>query len=312
MSSSSRLLLGLLLVASAAGLSPITARPATPVVRHAPVVVLAKKGGKGGKGAAGGRGFAAAPAPVAAPSAPDAAGQPAPAAPAATREERVDKVLRDAGIAPTSAAAPGAAPPDLLTDPLARIPKQGQELLERFFGGGAILFGTVFLASGIAVSVEALCKVRLGHVRGHICEPPASAAVDTLANRLPTRPRHACTHASPRLASSLPQVLGTPLPAAVDSLLVDVVEPLLTPSILILFGEAVAERRLRDVDERDVGERRRREMSARDVAAMRPRGGREGNGASPPPRPARLPPLRLLDLARAAQAAAVLVRVGER
>ncbi|EOD19135.1 hypothetical protein EMIHUDRAFT_444998, partial [Emiliania huxleyi CCMP1516] len=190
MSSSSRPLLGLLLVASAAGLSPITARPATPVVRHAPVVVLAKKGGKG---AAGGRGFAAAPAPVAAPSAPDAAGQPAPAAPAPTREERVDKVLRDAGIAPTSAAAPGAAPPDLLSDPLARIPKQGQELLERFFGGGAILFGTVFLASGIAVSVEALCKV-----------------------------------------------LGTPLPAAVDSLLVDVVEPLLTPSILILFGFSIS------------------------------------------------------------------------
>jgi len=200
MSSSSRPLLGLLLVASAAGLSPITARPATPVVRHAPVVVLAKKGGKG---AAGGRGFAAAPAPVAAPSAPDAAGQPAPAAPAATREERVDKVLRDAGIAPTSAAAPGAAPPDLLSDPLARIPKQGQELLERFFGGGAILFGTVFLASGIAVSVEALCKVRLGHVR------------DTSANRLrrllSTLSRTACRHVRDMPAHTL--LHGSPPPS---------------------------------------------------------------------------------------------------
>jgi len=35
-------------------------------------------------------------------------------------------------------------------------------------------------------------------------------------------------------------VLGTPLPAAVDSLLVDVVEPLLTPSILILFGFSIS------------------------------------------------------------------------
>ena len=44
------------------------------------------------------------------------------------------------------------------TDPLSKIPKKGQELLERFFGGGALVFGSAFLISGIAVSVEALCK----------------------------------------------------------------------------------------------------------------------------------------------------------
>jgi len=140
---------------------------------------------------------------VAAPSAPDAAGQPAPAAPAATREERVDKVLRDAGIAPTSAAAPGAAPPDLLSDPLARIPKQGQELLERFFGGGAILFGTVFLASGIAVSVEALCKVRLGHVW--------ATSANGLRRLLSTLSRTACRHVRDMPAHTL--LHGSPPPS---------------------------------------------------------------------------------------------------
>ena len=44
-------------------------------------------------------------------------------------------------------------------DPLSKIPKAGQELLERFFGGGAIVFGTAFILSGIAVAVEAVCKV---------------------------------------------------------------------------------------------------------------------------------------------------------
>ncbi|KOO24789.1 hypothetical protein Ctob_008511 [Chrysochromulina tobinii] len=73
-------------------------------------------------------------------------------------------------------------------DPLSRIPKAGQELLERFFGGGAIVFGSTFILSGIAVSVEAVCKV-----------------------------------------------LDKPLPTAVDEVLVQYIEPCLTPSILILF-----------------------------------------------------------------------------
>mmetsp|Transcript_30812 Transcript_30812/g.76922 ORF Transcript_30812/g.76922 Transcript_30812/m.76922 type:complete len:218 (+) Transcript_30812:27-680(+) len=71
-------------------------------------------------------------------------------------EERVAKVLRDAGLSNTGGFAAGPAQP---ADPLARIPKKGQELLERFFAGGALLFGSVFLTSGICVSVEALCKV---------------------------------------------------------------------------------------------------------------------------------------------------------
>ena len=87
-------------------------------------------------------------------------------------------------------------------------------------------------------------------------------------------------------------MLGTPLPAAVDSLLVDVVEPLLTPSILILFGEAVAERRLRDVGERDVGardvgERCRREMSPR----CDREGAERGTGRALPLDPPACPPL---------------------
>jgi len=44
-------------------------------------------------------------------------------------------------------------------DPLSRIPKAGQELLERFFGGGALVFGSAFILSGLAVAVEAIAKV---------------------------------------------------------------------------------------------------------------------------------------------------------
>lgn len=76
----------------------------------------------------------------------------------ASRAERVDSVLRARGITPSSDSVPQRKP-DAPLDPLARIPKSGQALLERFFGGGAILTGTVFITSGIAVSVEALCKV---------------------------------------------------------------------------------------------------------------------------------------------------------
>ncbi|KAL3910150.1 MAG: hypothetical protein SGPRY_009163 [Prymnesium sp.] len=75
--------------------------------------------------------------------------------PSAPVEDRVAEVLRSAGISDTG----GFTSSPQSGDPLSKIPKKGQELLERFFAGGAILFGCVFLASGIAVSVEALCKV---------------------------------------------------------------------------------------------------------------------------------------------------------
>ena len=80
---------------------------------------------------------------------------------AETQQQRVDRVLRDAGLAPIGAGDPpletggGDAP----ADPLARIPKKGQELLEKVFSGGALASGGVLLVSGIGVGVEAVCKV---------------------------------------------------------------------------------------------------------------------------------------------------------
>lgn len=106
-------------------------------------------------------------------------------------EERVASVLRNAGIMDTDVAA--SAKPGQPPDPLSRIPKQGQELLERFFTSGAVLFGSIFLISGISVSVEAFCKV-----------------------------------------------LGSPLPVAIDEVLVQYVEPALTPSVLILFAFSIS------------------------------------------------------------------------
>ncbi len=93
--------------------------------------------------------------------APAAATLPAAAAGVAgTQQQRVDRVLRDAGISPTDDApretADGGAGP---ADPLARIPKRGQDLLEKVFSGGALASGGVLLVSGIGVGVEAVCKV---------------------------------------------------------------------------------------------------------------------------------------------------------
>jgi len=73
-------------------------------------------------------------------------------------DARLDDVLRNAGITQVSDDTPsagGAGP----MDPLSRIPKKGQELLERFFGGGALVFGSAFLISGLSVALEAICKV---------------------------------------------------------------------------------------------------------------------------------------------------------
>ena len=122
------------------------------------------------------------------PSSPPAASSvpPVRTSSAAPLEDRLDAVLRDAGVAPAQSdmvdSMKGSA------DPLSKIPKAGQELLERFFGGGAIVFGSAFLLSGLAVSIEAVCKVT-----------------------------------------------GNSLPTAIDEVLVQYIEPAMTPSILILF-----------------------------------------------------------------------------
>jgi hypothetical protein len=117
----------------------------------------------------------------------------------ASLDDRLDSVLQRAGIA--SPASQSTAPPPTLgrlsapdpSDPLSRIPKAGQDALERFFGGGALVFGSAFILSGLAIAVESIAKV-----------------------------------------------LGRPLPTALDELLVQYVEPALTPSILILFFFSVS------------------------------------------------------------------------
>jgi len=73
-------------------------------------------------------------------------------------EERVARVLRESGMAPGEDSFGGSSAPGL-EDPLSRIPKKGQELLERFFAGGALTFGAIFITAGILVSAEALAKV---------------------------------------------------------------------------------------------------------------------------------------------------------
>ena len=77
--------------------------------------------------------------------------------PGASRSERLDSVLRAAGLSQSDSAVAEAARPN--DAPLASIPLKGQELLEKFFGSGAILFGSIFLVSGIGVSIEATCKI---------------------------------------------------------------------------------------------------------------------------------------------------------
>eukprot|EP00326_Haptolina_ericina_P023705 CAMPEP_0181182050 /NCGR_PEP_ID=MMETSP1096-20121128/7673_1 /TAXON_ID=156174 ORGANISM="Chrysochromulina ericina, Strain CCMP281" /NCGR_SAMPLE_ID=MMETSP1096 /ASSEMBLY_ACC=CAM_ASM_000453 /LENGTH=192 /DNA_ID=CAMNT_0023270613 /DNA_START=39 /DNA_END=617 /DNA_ORIENTATION=+ len=83
-------------------------------------------------------------------------GEPAMVDDDASVEERVARVLRESGLAPEGGAPAAASAP---SDPLSRIPLKGQALLERFFAGGALTFGTIFLTAGILVSAEALAKV---------------------------------------------------------------------------------------------------------------------------------------------------------
>lgn len=42
---------------------------------------------------------------------------------------------------------------------MSKIPKAGQDILERFFAGGALVFGSAFLLSGLAIAVESVAKV---------------------------------------------------------------------------------------------------------------------------------------------------------
>lgn len=77
--------------------------------------------------------------------------------PSLPRKDRIDAVLRNAGLSQSDAR--GQQMQQAPDSPLSRIPEEGQVLLERFFGSGALLFGGIFVASGIGISVEALCKV---------------------------------------------------------------------------------------------------------------------------------------------------------
>merc|ERR1719331_2833691 len=74
-------------------------------------------------------------------------------------QQRIDDVLRAAGISRGDGEAPRAAEPGGPRSPLSIIPKKGQDLLERVFFGAAVVFGTIFLASGVAVSIEATCRI---------------------------------------------------------------------------------------------------------------------------------------------------------
>ena len=77
-----------------------------------------------------------------------------------SRGERLDAVLRSAGLSRSdSAKVEGLQKATQDQSPLASIPVKGQELLEKFFGSGALLFGGIFIAAGIGVSIEATCKI---------------------------------------------------------------------------------------------------------------------------------------------------------
>jgi len=153
---------------------PTPAKPARPAASMSPMSqsedLLSQSPGSGGSGSSE---------------------QPSPAA--APLNSRLDDVLRNAGVTRSEAEAQEAARSNAPLDPLSKIPKKGQELLERFFGGGAIIFGSAFILSGIAVSIEAVCKVT-----------------------------------------------GNALPTAIDEVLVQYVEPAMTPAILILFGFSIS------------------------------------------------------------------------
>ena len=136
-------------------------------------------------------GSAEAPPPLAANTAPMNSFSPATSD--APLDDRLDDVLKRAGIAQTDQAARAAEAARGPQSPLSKIPVAGQELLEKFFGGGAIIFGSAFILAGIAVAVEACCKVA-----------------------------------------------GVTLPTAVDEVIIQYVEPALTPSILILFGFSIS------------------------------------------------------------------------
>ena len=83
-----------------------------------------------------------------------------------------------------------------------------QAALERVFTGGAVLFGGVFIAAGLGVSIEAICKVRARSRTG----PVLSGWIYDLTASL-----------------AICKVTDNALPVEVDELLVQYVEPALTP-----------------------------------------------------------------------------------
>jgi hypothetical protein len=175
-----RLLLAIVQITVAAAFSPLYApmselrpAPAAAAPSVARPLMMAKKKTKRKDGSTakntmgGGFGVDRSESSTAAAAPPAGAEKSSTLQSSASRAERVDSVLQARGITPSDSRPQRRA--DAPLDPLARIPKSRQALLERFFGGGAILTGAVFIVSGIAVSVEALCKV---------LDKPLPAAVD--------------------------------------------------------------------------------------------------------------------------------------
>ena len=137
----------------------------------APILIeMAKKKSKPRKpdkkqGGASLSGFAAQPAEsLGAPPSPASMDAPmaAPASPSSARpdaplDRRLDDVLAAAGMMQSDESLIEAKREP--QSPLSSIPVKGQEVLERFFGGGALIFGSAFILAGIAVAFEAVCKV---------------------------------------------------------------------------------------------------------------------------------------------------------
>ena len=136
----------------------------------APILMMAKKKAKprkpdkkpiGGSGLGGSVSPAAGPTATPTPASMDAPmaspASPASANPDAPLDQRLDDILASAGMMQSDQSLIDAKREP--QSPLSSMPVKGQELLERFFGGGAIIFGSAFILAGIAVAFEAVCKV---------------------------------------------------------------------------------------------------------------------------------------------------------
>ncbi len=155
------LLLALVGLESGLALHATSARPAVRASVRAATSpsMLAKKRSKPRKPARPPSPPPYAPPIVSVSSTPDAPMAPASASSSSELpvDERLDAVLRKAGLTQDDQSAIEAARPS--DDPLSKIPKAGQQLLERFFFGGAVVFGVIFISCGLAVAAEALATV---------------------------------------------------------------------------------------------------------------------------------------------------------